>query len=213
MKIEVIGSALIAIGALVMLYAQLAMPVSFPGADVVNLQLISERQNTLIIGGMIFLAGIVLFSVSKLKQAKVTSENESEPIQVVAMQAIGNKRRNYILGGIGIAAGAVVAIVVVLNMGEATTLTMPLDNIVANLADPGGDKIVQVGVTLVASDIKSAIALKLAKETIRNNILMVLSNKTSGQLTTLEGKELLSKEIKAMNENIGSVLFSSFVVM
>lgn len=213
MKIETMGQMLIALGALVMLYAQLAMPVSFPGANVVNIQLISERQNALIIGGMMFLAGIVLFAVSKLKQTKVTPEIESEPVHVVPMPAKGNKRRNYILGGLGIVAGAVVAVVVVLNMGEAPTLIMPLDNIVANLADPGGDKIAQVGVTLIASDIKSAIALKLAKATIRNSILMVLSSKTSEQLTTLEGKELLSEEIKAMNENIDKVLFSSFIVM
>ena len=185
MKLQTIGKLLITLGVLVMLYAQLVMSIAFPGANVVNLQLISERQNTLILGGLFFLGGIMLFAVSKMKQTEVATEIESAPVQVVPMQGKGNKRRNYILGGIGAVTGVIVAAVVMLNMGEVPTLIMPLDNIVANLADPDGDKLAQVGVTLIAGDIKSAIALRLAKDTIRNNILMVLSSKTSEQLTTL----------------------------
>jgi hypothetical protein len=76
MKVETMGRVLIAIGALVMLYAQLAMPTALPGADIVNIGLMSERQNTLILGGLFFLAGIVLFAVFKMKQTKEDTEIE-----------------------------------------------------------------------------------------------------------------------------------------
>lgn len=62
------------VGALVVMYAKIAMPVAMRGSDIVNIHLISERQNTTIIGGMLFLAGIVLFAVFKLKQTKEESD-------------------------------------------------------------------------------------------------------------------------------------------
>ena len=70
MKFGTLGKILIGIGVIILMYAQFIMNVSRPGSDVVNLQLISERQNTLIIGGLIFIAGIVLFAVFKMKQTK-----------------------------------------------------------------------------------------------------------------------------------------------
>jgi hypothetical protein len=76
MKVETMGRALIVIGAVVMLYAQLAMPTALPGADFVNIHLISERQNTLILGGLLFFAGIVLFAVFKMKQTKEEADAE-----------------------------------------------------------------------------------------------------------------------------------------
>jgi len=77
MKVETMGRVLIAIGALVMLYARLVMPIALPGADVVNIHLISERQNTLALGGLLFFAGIVLFAVFKMKQTKEEGEQEA----------------------------------------------------------------------------------------------------------------------------------------
>lgn len=82
MKIETMSRALIVIGALVMLYARKAMPIALSGADVVNIQLMSERQNTLMLGGLIFFAGIVLFAVFKMKQTKEDAEREEKQQQV-----------------------------------------------------------------------------------------------------------------------------------
>lgn len=56
-------------GVVILLYA-MTMPVSVGDSGIVNIHLISERQNTLLFGGFLFLAGIVLFAVFKLKQTK-----------------------------------------------------------------------------------------------------------------------------------------------
>jgi len=67
MKIGTIGLALIALGVIILIYA-LNMPVSRPYSDIVNFQMISDRQNMLLLGGLFFISGIILFAVSKLKQ-------------------------------------------------------------------------------------------------------------------------------------------------
>lgn len=67
MKIGTIGKTLIAFGVIFLLYA-LNMSVSMPESDVVNLHMISERQNMFMIGGLLFIGGIILFAVTKLKQ-------------------------------------------------------------------------------------------------------------------------------------------------
>lgn len=69
MKVGTVGKILVGIGIILLLYAQ-RMPVSIDGSTFVNIHLISERQNTLMIGGLLFLAGIVLFAVFKMKQTK-----------------------------------------------------------------------------------------------------------------------------------------------
>lgn len=100
MKVETMGRVLIAIGALVMLYAQLAMPISLPGAGIVNIHLISERQNILMLGGLFFIAGIVLFAAFKMKQTKedelVAGQKADELSEAVKVQAveIGKKGAN-----------------------------------------------------------------------------------------------------------------------
>ena len=48
----------------------MSMPITLRNSGIANIHLISERQNTLIFGGFLFLAGIVLFAVFKLKQTK-----------------------------------------------------------------------------------------------------------------------------------------------
>ena len=69
MQIGTIGKALIAISAILMLYA-LSMPVAMEGSSMVNIHLLSQKNNTLIIAGVLFVGGIALFSVFKMKQTK-----------------------------------------------------------------------------------------------------------------------------------------------
>jgi NADH:ubiquinone oxidoreductase subunit 6 (subunit J) len=69
MKLQTVAKLMIAIGVAVVLYA-LSMPVSIGYSEVVNIHLMNERQNTLIIGGLMFIAGIVLFATYKVKQTK-----------------------------------------------------------------------------------------------------------------------------------------------
>lgn len=72
---------------------------------------------------------------------------------------------------------------------------LPMDNMVVNLADPGGDRVAQIGVTLVVADDKASASVKAFLPTIRSGVLMLISQKTAVELLTAEGKEALSKGI------------------
>jgi flagellar protein FliL len=72
---------------------------------------------------------------------------------------------------------------------------LPLENMVVNLADPGGEKVAQVGVTLELADAKSVDTVKAFLPTIRSSILMLISQRTSEELLKHEGKQKLAKDI------------------
>ena len=72
---------------------------------------------------------------------------------------------------------------------------VPLDPFTVNLADRESERYAQVGVTLEIDDAKTSDQLKLFMPAIRNNILMVLSNRSATQLLTTEGKEKLARSI------------------
>ena len=72
---------------------------------------------------------------------------------------------------------------------------LPMDNMVVNLADPGGDRVAQVGITLVVADEHTAGTVKAFLPSIRSGVLMLISQKTATELLTAEGKEKLSKDI------------------
>lgn len=81
---------------------------------------------------------------------------------------------------------------------EATVPTfLPLDNMVANLSDPGGDRFVQLGITLELADEKTAATVKQYLPSIRNGILMLVSQRTADELLTREGKEKLASDIQS----------------
>lgn len=72
---------------------------------------------------------------------------------------------------------------------------LPLDNMVVNLADPGGERVAQVGITLELLDAKSAETVKAYLPTIRSGVLMLISQRTAEELLKPEGKEKLAKDI------------------
>lgn len=72
---------------------------------------------------------------------------------------------------------------------------LPLDTMVVNLADPGGEKVVQVGITLEVSDSHASDKVKAYLPTIRSGVLMLISQRTSEELLKQEGKEKLAKDI------------------
>jgi flagellar FliL protein len=72
---------------------------------------------------------------------------------------------------------------------------LPMDNMVVNLADAGGDRVAQIGITLVVTDSHASDQVKAFLPTIRSGVLMLISQKTATELLTTEGKELLAKEI------------------
>lgn len=72
---------------------------------------------------------------------------------------------------------------------------LPMDNMVVNLADPGGERVAQVGITLQVTDAHASDSVKAYMPTIRSGVLMLLSQKTSEELLSAEGKQKLIEEI------------------
>lgn len=72
---------------------------------------------------------------------------------------------------------------------------LPLENMVVNLADPGGEKVAQVGITLELADAKAVEQVKLYLPTIRSGILLLISQRTAEELLLIEGKEKLAADI------------------
>lgn len=72
---------------------------------------------------------------------------------------------------------------------------LPLDNMVVNLADPGGQRVAQIGITLELQDAAATERVKQYLPTIRSGILLLMSQKTSDELLQREGKEKLAKDI------------------
>ena len=73
---------------------------------------------------------------------------------------------------------------------------LPLENMVVNLADPGGDRFVQIGITLELQDDKTAKVVKQYLPSIRSGVLMLVSQRSSEELLAREGKEKLAADIR-----------------
>ncbi len=111
---------------------------------------------------------------------------------------------------------------------------LPLYNMVVNLADPGGERVAQVGVTLELSGALEVERVKAYMPTIRSDVLLLVSQRTADELLSREGKEKLAADVQtaaarhfgkpepakdkknakgAGNGNpVRGVLFSSFIV-
>lgn len=79
---------------------------------------------------------------------------------------------------------------------KAAPTFLSVDNMVVNLADPGGDRFVQIGITLELADDKTVDQVKSYLPSIRSGILMLVSQRTSGELLQVEGKEKLALDIR-----------------
>ena len=67
---------------------------------------------------------------------------------------------------------------------------------VVNLADPGGDRFAQVGITLELADGKTSEKVKSHMPKIRSGVLLLLSQRTTDELLTREGKEKLALDVR-----------------
>jgi len=70
-----------------------------------------------------------------------------------------------------------------------------LDPFVVNLADDGGDRLIQLGVVLEVGDAKVASDITAQMPAVRNAILLLLSSRQSSELLTLPGKQTLAADI------------------
>lgn len=72
---------------------------------------------------------------------------------------------------------------------------LALENMVVNLADPGGDRFAQIGITLDLENEGAAGRIKTVLPTIRNGVLLLVSQRTSEELFKRDGKEKLAADI------------------
>lgn len=73
---------------------------------------------------------------------------------------------------------------------------VPLDPFTVNLADRNAERFAQVAVTLEIEDAHLSDQIKNYMPAIRNNILMVIADRTAGELMGREGKLKLAERIK-----------------
>lgn len=74
---------------------------------------------------------------------------------------------------------------------------LPLESMVVNLADGGGERFAQIGVTLDVENEKTAEKIKTYMPAIRSSVLMLVSQRTSEELLKRDGKEKLANDIVA----------------
>ncbi len=72
---------------------------------------------------------------------------------------------------------------------------LPLDSMVVNLADPGGERVAQIGVVLEVTDAHASDTVKAYLPSIRSGVLLLVAQRTAEELLKPEGKEKLAKDI------------------
>ncbi len=83
---------------------------------------------------------------------------------------------------------------------------MPLENMVVNLADPGGTRFIQLGLTLQLQDAKTEADVKAYMPSIRSDILLLISQRTADEMLQIQGKVKLAKDIiAAISKEMGYV--------
>jgi flagellar FliL protein len=99
---------------------------------------------------------------------------------------------------------------------------LPLEAFVVNLQSEGGDKYLQVNMTLQVPDEAQVNLIKANAPQVRSRLLMLLSSKDATEILTPEGKEKLIQEITTQvnlpfsshgePQKVDGVFFTSFVV-
>lgn len=92
---------------------------------------------------------------------------------------------------------------------EASGVNFSFDPFVVNLMDSGGTKYLKVSIQIELSDSKFMEKAKNRTPQLRDAIITLITNKTSEELITAEGKIILKDEIKQRSNQIlgeGTVL-------
>ncbi|VWX60306.1 Flagellar protein FliL [Burkholderiales bacterium 8X] len=80
---------------------------------------------------------------------------------------------------------------------HAAPTYMAMENMVVNLADPGGERFAQIGITLDLDNEKTAEKIKAIMPVVRSRVLMLASQRTSEELLKRDGKEKLADDVVA----------------
>ena len=80
--------------------------------------------------------------------------------------------------------------------GKTKPVFVALDGFTVNLADRDADRYAQIQISLELSDDKASELIKNFMPVIRNNMLMVMSHKTSAELLEKDGKVKLARDLR-----------------
>lgn len=90
------------------------------------------------------------------------------------------------------------------------------------LPENGGDQYLQVQFTLQVANAETAEQIKNNMALVRSRVLLLLSGKHASEINTVEGKQLLAKQIVAAvkqpffkggePQKVGDVLFTAFII-
>lgn len=126
----------------------------------------SKKMLLIVLGAVLFVGLAALGTIMYVNKQRAAAELGEEDVRPVAKQV---------------------------ETGPPTYL--PLDNMVVNLADAGGERVAQIGLTLELKDAAAVDKVKQHLPTIRSGILMLVSQRTGEELLKIEGKEKLARDI------------------
>ena len=99
---------------------------------------------------------------------------------------------------------------------------LQVESFTVNLQPEGEPQYLQVAMTLQVQGAKEAEMIKANMPLVRNRILMILSGKKASEISTVEGKTQLAKEIvtsvrapfvaKGEPQKVDDVLFTAFII-
>jgi flagellar FliL protein len=99
---------------------------------------------------------------------------------------------------------------------------VPVDAFTVNLQPEAGDQYLQVQFTLQVVGPEQVVLVKDNMAKVRSRVLLLLSGKKASEINTVEGKQQLAAEIKAVvqqpfeedgdEQDIADVLFTSFII-
>jgi len=87
-------------------------------------------------------------------------------------------------------------------VAELPPVFVPIDQFTVNLNPEGGEQFLQAAFTLKVTDPEVVDAVKLRLPDLRNQVLLLLSSKKAAELTNVEGKQQLAKEILAIANEV-----------
>ncbi len=79
---------------------------------------------------------------------------------------------------------------------KAVPAFVPLDPFTVNLADRTAERYAQIGITLELVDAKQSEQIKAYMPAIRNNVLMVIAERTAEELMGRDGKTKLAERVR-----------------
>ncbi len=99
---------------------------------------------------------------------------------------------------------------------------VPIESFTVNLQPETGEQFLQIAFTLQVGNEKEGAAIKENMAKVRSRVLLLLSAKKASEISTVEGKQLLAKEIiaavrqpfvdKGEAQQVSDVLFTAFII-